>query len=126
MPWAAVHVRAFVCKHLGKNASFALVRAALRAHSFTSGLLYIVSSIPIVQAQQALPEYEVVSKDTFLAFRVMLSYPFEVCAAIDYGVAVQAPLYIGNSRFSSFDAFASEERRRKNLSGMLELDHNIC
>ena len=46
----------------------------------------------------------------------MLSYPFEVCAAVDYGVAVGAPLYLGEPLESSFDAFASEERLRTNQS----------
>ena len=36
--------------------------------------------------------------------------PFEVCAAIDYGIAVAAPVYAG-MRLSSFDVFASAERR---------------
>ena len=80
--------------------------------------MYLVSSIPLDSVQRALPEYELVSKATFLGEKVMLSYPFEVCAAIDYGVAVNAPLYLGEPKESSFDAFASEERQRANRSAV--------
>ena len=111
-----MHVRAFICQRDGRNPSFDHVRVALHRHGFRSGLLYLVSSIPLVNIQRALPEYEVVSKATFLGEKVMLSYPFEVCAAVDYGVAVNAPVYLGEPTESSFDAFASEERQRANRS----------
>ena len=45
-----------------------------------------------------------------------LKYPFEVLAAIDYGVAAAAPVYLGEPSSSSFDAFAAEDRRRRNLT----------
>lgn len=124
--WAAVHIRAFVCRRNGRKPAFDHLRLTLRRHGFHAGVLYIVSSIPLSQAQQALPDYELVSKATFLGDRVMLSYPFEVCAAIDYGVAVRAPLYLGEPTGSSFDAFASEERRRSNRSGVVALDNGVC
>ena len=42
-----------------------------------------------------------------------LKYPFEVLAAIDYGVAVNAPLYLGEPLSSSFDAFADFDRQQR-------------
>ena len=89
-------------------------------------MLYLVSSIPLGHAQRALPEYDLVSKSTFLGDRVMHSYPFEVCAALDYGLAVHAPLYLGEPMESSFDAFASEERARSDRSGVVALDVGTC
>ncbi|KAL1525496.1 hypothetical protein AB1Y20_020352 [Prymnesium parvum] len=124
--WAAVHVRAFVCDRDGRSPAFDRVQESLRQHGFYHGVLYLVSSIPIMQAQLALPQYELVSKATFLGDSVVTSYPFEVCAAIDYGIAVRAPLYLGEPKESSFDAFASEERMRNNRSKVIALETGVC
>lgn len=113
--WAAVHVRAFVCEQNKREPSFAHVASALGKLGIRNGLLYVVSSVPVEQVQKALPQYTVVAKSTFLGADVRNKYPFEVLAAIDYGVAVQAPLYLGEPRASSFDAFADEERRQRGL-----------
>ena len=113
--WAAVHVRAFVCEQNKREPSFAHVANALARLGIRSGLLYVVSSVPVKQVQKALPAFTVVGKSTFLGADVRNKYPFEVLAAIDYGVAVQAPLYLGEPRASSFDAFADEERRQRGL-----------
>ena len=113
--WAAVHVRAFVCEQNKREPSFAHVASALGRLGIRSGLLYVVSSVPVEQVQKVLPQYTVVAKSTFLGADVRNKYPFEVLAAIDYGVAVQAPLYLGEPRASSFDAFADEERRQRGL-----------
>ena len=75
-----------------------------------SGLLYVVSSVPIEQVQAALPQFSIIAKSSFLGRDVRLKYPFEVLAAVDYGVAVAAPLYLGEPEGSSFDAFAQEDR----------------
>ena len=52
-----------------------------------------------------------VGKQSFLGSAVGLSYPIEVCAALDFGLATTAPLYLGEPSMSSFDAFAQGERR---------------
>ena len=115
--WVAVHVRAFVCAQNKRKLSVSHVQSALRRRGFTRGILYVVSSIPAALLQQALPSFQVVSKETFLS-GVRRFYPFEVCAALDYGVAVEAPMYLGEPDASSFDAFADEERNRSNRSAI--------
>ena len=115
VPWAAVHVRAFVCEQNRREPSFAHVAAALAKLGIRSGFVYVVSSVPVEQVQRALPAYTVVAKSTFLGSDVRNKFPFEALAAIDYGVAVQAPLYLGEPQASSFDAFADEERRQRGL-----------
>ena len=111
--WAAVHVRAFVCAWNKREPKFDHVATTLAKMGVRNGLLYVVSSVPVEQVQAALPQYRVIAKSTFLGRDVRLKYPFEVLAAVDYGVAVAAPLYLGEPMMSSFDAFAQEERRRR-------------
>lgn len=74
------------------------------------GLVYAVSSVPLEELQRQLPRYEVVGKQSFLGSAVGLSYPIEVCAALDFGLATTAPLYLGDPNVSSFDVFADGER----------------
>ena len=117
--WVAVHVRAFVCAQNRRvKPSFSHVLDSLRRLGVQSGLLYLVSSVALSSVQAALPSFTVVSKETVLGDETRLDYPFEVCAAIDYGVAVAAPVYLGEPGQSSFDAFADEERRRNNRSSV--------
>ena len=115
VPWVAVHVRAFVCARNSRTPTFGHVVAALRRQGITSGVLYLVSSVQLTEVQRALPHFNVVGKSTFLGESVRLHYPFEVLAAIDYGIATMAPIYMGEPTMSSFDAFASEERVRRQL-----------
>lgn len=116
--WVAVHVRAFICATgRRKTPSFGHVLDKLRQLGLTSGLVYLVSSVPLAEVQAALPTFTVLSKQSVLG-DARRDYPFEVCAAIDYGVAVAAPLYLGEPGPSSFDAFADEERRRANRSAV--------
>ena len=96
VPWAAVHVRAFVCEQNRREPSFAHVAAALAKLGIRSGFVYVVSSVPVEQVQRALPAYTVVAKSTFLGSDAQ--QPFEALAAIDYGVAMQAPLYLGERK----------------------------
>jgi hypothetical protein len=114
--WVAVHVRAFVCARNNRKPSFAHVVDALARLGVRDGLLYVVSSVPVEQVAAALPQFSVIGKSSFLGTDVRLKYPFEVLAAADYGVAVAAPLYLGEPLGSSFDAFALEERQRRNLT----------
>lgn len=114
--WAGVHVRAFVCAQNQREPSFGHVLRTLQRNGVHGGLLYLVSSVPPAQVQRALPSFRVLSKADFLGGDVRLAYPFEVLAAVDYGVAVRAPLYLGEPKSSSFDAFATEERVREGMS----------
>ena len=117
--WVAVHVRAFVCaQNRRASPSFSRVLDSLQRLGVESGLLYLVSSVALSLVQAALPSFTVVSKETVLGDETRRDYPFEVCAAIDYGVAVAAPVYLGEPGQSSFDAFADEERRRNNRSSV--------
>ena len=120
-PWVAVHVRAFVCAQNGQNPSFGHVLDALRSRGIRNGLVYLVSSIPVADAKRALPGYAVVAKTTFLGSQIRQKYPFEVLAAVDYGVATAAPLYLGEPRLSSFDAFAAAERVRRHGHGVIHI-----
>ena len=121
-PWTAVHVRAFVCARNGRGPKFEHVLSALHSRGIFGGVLYLVSSIPLAEVQRALqPSFTVVAKSTFLGERIQLEYPFEVLAAVDYGVAAAAPLYLGEAKLSSFDAFASEERRRLGKPDVAEI-----
>lgn len=120
--WAAVHVRAFVCAYNKREPKFDTALNALNQQGVRSGLLYVVSSVPVEQVQRAMPQYEVIAKSTFLGHDVRQKYPFEVLAAVDYGVAVAAPLYLGEPMMSSFDAFAQEERRRRGRSPLRQID----
>ena len=96
--------------------------SALQSRGIYGGALYLVSSIPLAEVQQALqPSFTVSAKSTFLGERVRLEYPFEVLAAVDYGVAASAPLYLGEPKLSSFDAFASEDRRRRGKADVAEI-----
>ena len=115
----AVHVRAFVCAQHGgrKSPSFDHIAAALHRRGIVDGLLYLVSSVPLAVVRAALPTFTVISKQSVLG-DARRDYPFEVCAAIDFGVAVAAPVYLGEPGPSSFDAFADEERRRGNRSAV--------
>jgi len=119
--WAAVHVRAFVCAWNKRKPSFDHIATALSKLGVSSGILYVVSSVPVEQVQSALPQFTVIAKSTFLGRDVRLKYPFEVLAAVDYGVAVAAPHYLGEPMMSSFDAFASAERQRLNKGGVDEI-----
>ena len=69
-------------------------------------------SPPKATVAAALPaQYTLISKDDVAGLAGLNKrLPFEVCAAIDYGIAVAAPVYAG-MRLSSFDVFASAERR---------------
>ena len=67
-------------------------------------MLYLVSSVPLAKVAPYFPDHVLTSKDDVLP-RAGLRLPFEVCAAVDYGVATAAPLYVG-MRLSSFDVFA--------------------
>ena len=119
--WVAVHVRAFVCARNHREPTFGHVVEALRRQGITSGLLYLVSSVQLADVQRALPGFTVVAKSTFLGEGVRLQYPFEVLAAVDYGIAVAAPHYLGEPSMSSFDAFADEERQRRNRPEVAEI-----
>ena len=99
--------------------TFDHVRRSLRQLGHLNGLVYLVSAIPTDVVVRALPEYHVISKDTILGDTTS-RYPFEVSAAIDYGVAVRAPLYLGIGLASSFDAFVAAERR---ATGLTPLHH---
>ena len=112
--WVGVHVRAFVCARNKRQPTFDHVVSALSKLGVVRGLLYVVSSVPVAQVQAALPQFTVIAKSSFLGDDVRLMYPFEVLAAIDYGVAVAAPLYLGEPMMSSFDAFAEEDRLQQN------------
>ena len=114
--WAAVHVRAFICARDNREPTFDHVAAALRDAGVRSGVISLVSSVPVERVPRALPGYTVLSKTSFLGADVRRRYPFEVLAAIDYGVAVAAPHYLGEPGSSSFDAFAAEDRQRRRLS----------
>ena len=117
--WVAVHVRAFMCAQNRRvSPSFSHVLDSLQRLGVQSGLVYLVSSVALSLVQAALPSFTVVSKETALGGETRREYPFEVCAAIDYGVAVAAPVYLGEPGPSSFDAFADEERRRNNRSSV--------
>ena len=48
-PWAAVHVRAFVCARDRRSPSYAHVERALQLGGLRSGLVYLVSSVPVAQ-----------------------------------------------------------------------------
>ncbi len=113
--WAAVHVRAFICSRNKREPSFTHVRSALSQLGIHGGLIYLVSSVPPQQLQAALTTFTIVSKASFLGSEVRRKYPFEVLAAIDYGVAVASPRYLGEPETSSFDAFAAEERTRHGM-----------
>ena len=105
-------MRAFVCARNKREPSFDHVAGALDKLGVSrGGLLYVVSSVPVEQVQAALPQFKVIAKSTFLGRDIRRQYPFEVLAAVDYGVAVAAPLYLGEPSMSSFDAFAQGERR---------------
>ena len=114
--WAAVHVRAFVCARDNRKPTFDHVATALQGVGVHSGVVYVVSSVPVDEVQRALPGFTVLSKTAFLGAEVSRRYPFEVLAAIDYGVAVAAPHYLGEPSASSFDAFALEDRQRQHLT----------
>ena len=112
--WVGVHVRAFVCARNKREPTFEHVVKALAKLGVTNGFLYVVSSVPVEQVQAALPQFTVIAKSSFLGHDVRLKYPFEVLAAVDYGIAVAAPLYLGEPMMSSFDAFAEEDRLQQN------------
>ena len=122
--WAAVHVRAFVCARNKRDPSFAHVAPALAKLGVRSGFLYVVSSVPVELVAAALPQFTVIGKTSFLGRDARLKYPFEVLAAVDYGIAVSAPLYLGEPQMSSFDAFIEEDRQRHNRS--VDLIPGIC
>ena len=114
-------VRAFVCARNGRAPTFSHVIKALKRKGIRSGILYLVSSVPIDAVQRALPTFQVVAKSSILGKNVHLKYPFEVLAAVDYGVAVASPLYLGEPTSSSFDAFADEERQRRHLPAVADI-----
>ena len=104
----------------GKRKPSLIVATAAKL-GVSGSILYVVSSVPVEQVQSALPQFTVIAKSTFLGRDVRLKYPFEVLAAVDYGVAVAAPHYLGEPMMSSFDAFASAERQRLNKGGVDEI-----
>ena len=126
--WAAVHVRIFGCSSNvnRRGANETAAAAALSQFEWITGglrklaeerslrpkVLYLVSSLPKATVAAALPaQYTLISKDDVAGLSGLNKrLPFEVCAAIDYGIAVAAPVYAG-MRLSSFDVFASAERR---------------
>ncbi|KAL1520489.1 hypothetical protein AB1Y20_022069 [Prymnesium parvum] len=119
--WAAVHARAFACAERRRAPSFAHVREALRRLGHPAGgVLYLVSALPVQAVANELPEYVVVSKDTFMGDTAR-KYPFEVRAAVDFAVAVEAPIYLGVGLASSFDAFVAAERSAANASPLHHL-----
>ena len=119
--WVAVHVRAFVCAQNQRKPFLGHVRSTLQRLGIDDGLIYLVSSISIADVQDDLPEYAVVGKTSFLGNDIPLKYPFEVLAAIDYGIAVKAPLYLAEPRASSFDAFAAGDRPRRPHATLVEI-----
>lgn len=87
----------------------------------TGGHVYLVSSMSVEHVQRALPDYTVIAKSNFLGDDVRLKYPFEVLAAVDYGMATAAPLYLAEPSTSSFDAFAAAERQRAGRSAVVAI-----
>jgi hypothetical protein len=83
--------------------------------------VYIVSSVSITLVRSALKNtlYRALGKEEFLGEEVRARFPFEVLAAIDFGVAAHAPLYFGEpSMRSSFDAFADAQRKLLHRTAM--------
>ena len=82
-----------------------IVNGIVAAHEL--GLhLVLPSAHPVGQGNEKYDPHDAKFEGAGLNKRL----PFEVCAAIDYGIAVAAPVYAG-MRLSSFDVFASAERR---------------
>ena len=87
-------------------------------------VLYLVSSVAVAKVQPYFPNHRLTSKDDVFP-RASLRLPFEVCAAIDYGVATSAPVYVG-MRLSSFDVFAHAERKEAELLTVMRPGGKIC
>ena len=87
-------------------------------------VLYLVSSVPVAKVQPYFPNHRLTSKDDVFP-RASLRLPFEVCAAIDYGVATSAPVYVG-MRLSSFDVVAHAERKEAELLTVMRPGGKIC
>ena len=119
----------------------------LRAIGVPPGtLIYVVSSVPVAEVRRALDgsAYTALGKEDILdaasigdlvrgsavgagvkgsatgSLRELL--PFEVLAAIDFGVAARSPIYVGEpGMHSSFDAFVEAKRAATGKSAMLPI-----
>ncbi len=141
--WSALHLRAFNCVAASTSASTSArqqpsiqpsrggtlslkgtLPAMLERVGVPAGVVYLVSSVPVQQVREALEgtPWHAVGKEDALGDDVRRHHPFEALAALDFGISVRAPVYVGEpGGHSSFDAFVEAQRALDGMPALLPI-----